>query len=70
MPNLIKVWPYEKAPKKYKKLNKNTFGSWVVYVPSKYKNFVDSARWLHMIDIDMPQEYHLENGDYLYIGGI
>ena len=70
MPNMIKVWPYTQAPKKYKKLNKNKFGSWVVYVPGEYKKDVETARWLQDIDLDMPQEFMLENGDYLYIGAI
>ena len=70
MPNMIKMWPWRTAPKKYKKLSKSGGDEdWIVYVPGEYKEDVDLSRWLHTIDSDnKPQKVLLENGDYIYIG--
>ena len=71
MPNMIKIWPWETAPKKYKKLSKlGGDEDWVVYVPGEYKNQVDVSQWIQAIDmLGEPIEVMLESGDYIYIGG-
>jgi len=71
MPNMIKIWPWEQAPKKYKKLSKlGGDEDWVVYVPGEYKNQVDISQWIQAIDmLGEPIEVMLESGDYIYIGG-
>jgi len=68
---MIKIWPWEQAPKKYKKLSKlGGDEDWVVYVPGEYKNQVDISQWIQAIDmLGEPIEVMLESGDYIYIGG-
>ena len=71
MPNMIKIWPWETAPKKYKKLS--ALGGdedWLVYVPGEYHELVSVQPWVQALDTENdPQMTQLDNGDWIYIGG-
>jgi len=70
MPNMIKVWPWLSAPRKYKKLSKSGYEDWLAYVPAEYYEEVYLSRWLPALDsCEDPQEFRLPNGDYVFIGG-
>ena len=73
MPNMIKVWTWQFAPKKYKKLSK--YGrdeDWLVYVPIEFLKDVEGTRWLENIDgTQKPEKIILPNGtgDVIFVGG-
>lgn len=72
MPNMIKVWTWQTAPRKYKKLSK--YGGdedWLVYVPAEYLKDVEGTRWLQCIDSEQPEKIILPNGtgDVIFVGG-
>lgn len=68
---MIKIWPWETAPKKYKKLSKlGGDEDWIAYIPGEYKHLIDADPWITSIDTAYtPQEVQLDNGDWIYIGG-
>jgi len=70
MPNMIKIWPWKTAPKKYKKLSDNGGDEdWVVYVPGEYLAEVENSIWLTATSSTAdPQKILLESGDYIFIG--
>lgn len=63
MPNMIKVWPWVFAPKKYKKLGSGK--NWLAYVPGEYlEDFENEGSFATLV----PNKYSLESGDYVFIG--
>ena len=64
----ILIWPFDKAPEKYRKLSTNGGDEdWVVFVPSVYeKEFWWT--WLEKTDsLDEPDQFPVEGGT-VYIG--
>lgn len=70
MPNMIKVWPWIAAPKKFKKLSKaGGDEDWLAYVPGEYNEMISETPWILSLDTNKsPQIIQLANGDYIYIG--
>ena len=63
MPNMIKIWPWVYAPKKYKKLGSGK--NWLAYVPGEYLEGFENEGSFAML---VPNKYCLESGDYVFIG--
>ena len=66
---MIKVWPFEIAPKEYRDLSQNEGDEdWVVLVPKELTHYF--VRWIDFTDsCRCPQKFIMPNGDSLYIGG-
>jgi hypothetical protein len=68
---LIKVWPFDHAPKKYQKLSNNGGDEdWVILIPKDYiKRNGCCPYWVEELDTcRRPQYNSLPNGDMLVIG--